>query len=161
MSSVDEKPIMPPDQYCSKPVRLEVHRIHPDAKMPFRARPTDAGYDIASIENLDIPANCTRTVRTGIKIAAPPGWYYTIDGRSGLRLVGVEPDRGIIDATYCGEVVVSLVNSTSELYKVKKGQRIAQILLHRQYDADFVEVESFSSEYNQRGEKGFGSTGQM
>lgn len=152
---------MRPNPYHNGPIRLEVQRIHPDAKMPFRARPTDAGYDLYSIEEKELPPGKATPVHTGIKIAAPPGWYYTIDGRSSLWMIGVEPNRGIIDSTYCGEVLVSLVNFAGEPYKVKKGERIAQVILHRQYDAEFEEVENFSPEYNQRGEQGFGSTGKM
>lgn len=142
-------------------VRLEVQLIDPDAQMPYRARSTDAGYDIFSIEEKVLLPGRSTTVKTGIKIAAPPGWYYTIDGRSSLWIIGVEPNRGIIDSTYCGEVVVNLVNYGSEPYYVKKGERIAQIILHKQYDAEFEKVTEFSPEYNQRGEKGFGSTGKM
>lgn len=161
MKDTIENMVTIPNPYYIGPVRMEVQRIDPNAKMPFRARPTDAGYDISSIEEKEIPPGEARLVKTGIKITAPPGWYYTIDGRSSLWMVGVEPNRGIIDSTYCGEVVVSLVNFGSEPYQVKKGERIAQVILHRQYDAEFVEVEKFSPEYNQRGEKGFGSTGKM
>ncbi len=161
MTGTTEKPLTRPNPYYNGPVRLEIQRIHSDAKMPFRARATDAGYDISSIEDIDLPPGKATLVHTGIKIAAPPGWYYTIDGRSSLWMVGVEPNRGIIDSTYCGEVVVSLVNFAGEPYKVKKGERIAQVILHRQYDAEFEEVTAFSPEYNQRGEKGFGSTGKM
>ncbi len=142
-------------------VRLEVQRVHPDAKLPFRARGTDAGYDISSIEDKVLLPGTSTPVKTGIKIAAPPGWYYTIDGRSSLWIIGIEPNRGIIDSTYCGETVVSLINFGKEPYNVKKGERIAQVLLHRQYDGEFAEVEEFSPEYNQRGEKGFGSTGKI
>lgn len=141
------------------PVRLEVQLITPLAKLPFRNRDTDAGYDLYSIEKIIISPNRTVEISTGIKIAAPPGWYYTIEGRSSLKKVGVVPHRGIIDSTYCGEVIVRLINFSDEPYAVGVGDRVAQIILHRQYDANFEVVEQFSSLYNQRGEKGFGSTG--
>jgi len=140
-------------------VRLEVKFIHPDAKLPFRKRETDCGYDIYSIENKELTPNTATIVKTGILISAPPGFYYTIEGRSGLWMRGIFPNRGIIDATYTGEVVVSLVNVNDEPYQVAKGDRIAQIILHKQYDAEFRLVEDFSSCYNQRGESGFGSSG--
>ena len=145
-------------------VRMEVKLEHPLAKLPFRARETDAGYDIFAVpppnggEIVLAPGRAT-IVYTGIKIAAPPGYYYTIEGRSSLWSKGIVPNRGIIDSTYCGEVVVSLVNFTDQPFPIAVGQRIAQIILHRQYDAAFVEVEEFGPEYNQRGEQGFGSTG--
>ena len=98
-------------------------------------------------------------IRTGIKIAAPPGFYYTIEGRSSLWMKGIFPNRGIIDATYCGEVIVSLVNVTDKEFYINMSDRIAQLILHRQYDANFNLVEKFSPIYDQRGEDGFGSSG--
>lgn len=140
-------------------VRLEVQLIDDKAKIPFRKRNTDAGYDLYSIEDVAIKSGMSKIIRTGIKISCPPGFYYTIEGRSSLWIQGVFPNRGIIDATYTGEVVVSLVNVSEEPFKISCGDRIAQIILHKQYDADFVLVGSFSPEYSRRGINGFGSTG--
>lgn len=148
-----------PNPCFNGPVRLEVQLTTPLAKLPFRDRATDAGYDLYSIEDATVPPGRVVIISTGIKIAAPPGWYYTIEGRSSLKKIGVVPHRGIIDSTYCGEVIVRLMNFSEEPYVVSVGDRIAQILLHRQYDANFEMVEHFSPLYNQRGEKGFGSTG--
>lgn len=140
-------------------VRLEVQLINEFAKLPFRKRTTDAGYDLYSIENIKLQPGRATIVRTGIIIACPPGFYYTIDGRSSLWRQGIFPNRGIIDATFTGEVVVSLVNVSDSIFNVSRGDRIAQIILHRQYDADFIEVQQFSQMYNQRGTDGFGSSG--
>jgi dUTP pyrophosphatase len=141
-------------------IPLEVVLEHPDAKLPFRKRPTDAGYDIYSVEEKTLIPGRATVVCTGIHISAPAGFYYTIEGRSSLwRFERVFPNRGIIDATYTGEVVVSLVNVGEKPYHVKVGDRIAQIILHRQYDAEFRVVTEFSPAYNQRGNDGFGSSG--
>ena len=72
---------------------------------------------------------------------------------------GIFPNRGIIDSTYCGEVVVSLINVTGHDFSIGLHDRIAQLLLHRQYDANFVPVDNFSPIYDQRGKDGFGSSG--
>ena len=140
-------------------VVLEARIIHPAAKIPSRKRNTDAGYDIYSVESLDLRPNRATIVRTGIQISAPPGYYYTIEGRSSLWSQGVFPNRGIIDSTFCGELVVSLVNVNADVFRVESGDRIAQIILSKQYDAQFTIVEQFSEDYNQRGTNGFGSTG--
>lgn len=140
-------------------VKLEVRLIEQKAKLPYRKRDTDVGYDIYSIEDKIIPPKGAAIIRTGIQISAPPGYYYTIEGRSSLWSRGVFPNRGIIDSTYCGEVVVSLVNVNDDAFTVSEGDRIAQIILGKQYDAQFECVEQFSPEYNQRGTDGFGSTG--
>jgi dUTP pyrophosphatase len=128
-------------------------------KMPFRGRDTDAGYDLYAAEDALLQPGRSTMVRTGIIIAAPPGYYYTIEGRSSLWMRGIFPNRGIVDSTYCGQLVVSLINVTDKVFEVKCHDRIAQIILHPQYDADFQIVDQFSDAYNQRGKNGFGSSG--
>lgn len=140
-------------------VQLQAKLLEPQAKLPFRARDTDAGYDLYSIQDATLQPGRATIVRTGIAISAPAGYYYTIEGRSSLWIQGIFPNRGIIDATFCGELVVSLVNTRQESYRVKQGDRIAQLLLHRQLHAHFQLVQDFSDSYNQRGQLGFGSTG--
>lgn len=140
-------------------IRAEYKFVHEDAKLPFRKRETDAGYDIYSIEDVVVPPHGMANVRTGIIIAVPYGYYFTVDGRSGIAMEGVVPFRGTIDATYCGELKVALENISDTPYYVKKHDRIAQIVLHRQLHMDFTQVETFSPEYNQRGTAGFGSSG--
>jgi dUTP pyrophosphatase len=140
-------------------VKLETKLIHGDAKLPFRKRTTDAGWDLYSVENVAIEPQSTTNVHTGICISAPEGYYYTIEGRSSMFMQGITPNRGIIDATYCGEVIVSLVNMSDKEYKVIVGDRIAQIILHKYYNAEFFVVDEFSPDYNKRGTAGFGSSG--
>ena len=140
-------------------VNLQVRLIDPAARIPSRTRTTDAGYDIYSIEHKVLQPKTATIIRTGVQIAAPPGYYYTIEGRSSLWSRGVFPNRGIIDATFCGELVVSLVNVNDTTFEIQSGDRIAQIILSKQYDADFEVVAEFGPLYNQRGNNGFGSTG--
>jgi len=142
-----------------QPVKLETKLIDSEAKLPFRKRTTDAGWDLYSVEDAIIKPQTTKNVHTGICISAPEGYYYTIEGRSSMFMQGITPNRGIIDATYCGEVIVSLVNISDEEYKVVVGDRIAQIILHKCYDAEFFVVDEFSPNYNKRGTAGFGSSG--
>jgi dUTP pyrophosphatase len=141
------------------PIRLEAKLIHPDAKLPFRKRITDAGHDIYSIEDVVIKAHDMIDVRTGLIVSAPSGYYITVDGRSGMSLHGVMPFRGIIDSGYCGEMKVALMNVSNKDYHVKKHDRIAQIILHKHYQFDVTEVENFSKDYNTRGDVGFGFSG--
>ena len=140
-------------------VRIEIRKLVSEAQIPFRKRKTDAGYDLYSIEDAWLQPGLAAIVKTGLAIAAPPGFYYTIEGRSSLWMQGIFPNRGIIDSTYCGETVVSLVNVSGEPFKINKGDRVAQIILHRQYDANFAPVDEFSALYNARGTDGFGSSG--
>ena len=140
-------------------IRLEMQLLHSDAKIPSRSRVTDAGYDLYSIEKVILPPQVATIIRTGVKISAPPGYYYTIEGRSSLWSKGIFPNRGVIDATFTGEIVVSLINVNNEDYIVNIGDRIAQILIHEQHSAYFDVVAEFSPEYNVRGVNGFGSSG--
>lgn len=140
-------------------IRMEVQITHPLAKMPYRKRDTDAGYDLFSIENLFILPGESRIVATGLKVSCPPGYFYTIEGRSSVYLQGILPNRAIIDSTYTGEITVTLYNSSSVQYHVQIGDRIAQIILSKQFDMEFDKVEDFSPEYSVRGVEGFGSTG--
>ena len=140
-------------------IRMEVRLVDSNAKLPYRSRGTDVGYDIYSVECVDLLPQSATLVKTGIQISAPPGYYYTIEGRSSLWSQGIFPNRGIIDSTYCGDVLISLVNVNNTKFCVNIGDRIAQIILHKQYDAEFAVVQEFSDLYNQRGTNGFGSTG--
>ena len=140
-------------------VKMQVRLIDAKAKLPTRTRTTDAGYDIYSIEDAVLMPKTATIIKTGIQISAPPGYYYTIEGRFSLWSKGIFPNRGIIDSTFCGELVVSLVNVNDMPFNVMSGDRIAQIILAKQYDAQFELVSEFSPEYNQRGVNGFGSTG--
>jgi dUTP pyrophosphatase len=141
------------------PVRIEHQLIHPDAKTPSRTRDTDAGHDLYSIEHAVIKPGTTMSIRTGIVMVVPRGFYMTVEGRSSLFKHGIIPARGIIDATYTGEMIVSLTNQSYEDYEIRVGDRIAQLITHRCYDLDIAVVEEISPEYNIRGMFGFGSSG--
>ena len=149
--------------------RMECKLLEPDAKFPYRKRETDAAYDIFSYEDVELPPvnrdnpdhhrKTLVMVSTGIALSAPPGFYFTIEGRSGLGMAEVVPFRGIIDATYTGELRIGLTNYSDKPYHVKKYERIAQVIVHRQIDMEIVVVDEFSPEYDQRGQAGFGSSG--
>lgn len=140
-------------------LRFEYKLVHPDAKLPFRKRDTDAGWDLASIEDAVIQPHGTINVKTGLKIACPPGTYFTINGRSSMWVNGVTPYRAIIDAGYNGDLMIALMNISDKPYHIKKGDRIAQMIAHQHHDVHFECVEKFSPDYDIRGEAGFGSTG--
>lgn len=140
-------------------VRAEYKLIHPNGKKPFRKRLTDAGYDVHAVTKYIIEPRSTTTIETGLILTVPPGYYYTIEGRSSLWKRGIFPNTGIIDATYTGQMLISMVNVSDQQYTFEEGDRIAQVILQRQYHIDFVEVEEFSPEYSLRGSNGFGSSG--
>ena len=140
-------------------VRLEWKKLHPNAVIPTRKRNTDAAYDITAVADVEIQPRAVVDIPTGVAVACRAGWYYTLDGRSSLILAGLIPYRGTIDAGYIGELKVCLVNISDKPYTVHKGDRIAQMTIHKVIDGDFVEVEEFSDEYSVRGTNGWGSSG--
>jgi dUTP pyrophosphatase len=109
--------------------------------------------------DVEIPARGTATVETGIKVSPPDDHYYTVEGRSSLWMQGIIPFRGIIDGTYQGPLKIVLMNSTTTPYQVHKGERVAQIIIHKTIHADFVIVDEFSPVEEGRQNNGFGSTG--
>lgn len=128
-------------------------------KLPTKSRKSDAGYDVYSAEDGVIPAGGFRNFHTGIRVACPLGWFYSVRGRSGLGFKNIQPFIGTLDATYNGELKILLLNHSTEDYNVNKGDRIAQIIFEKQHEIIPVEVEEFSDEYDVRGTSGFGDSG--
>ena len=128
-------------------------------RIPTRKRSTDAGYDVYAAEGGTILPGESKNFHTGIRVAVQPGWFYSVRGRSGLGFKNIQPFIGTIDATYNGELLILLMNTGNEAHTVHKGDRIAQIIFEEQIHAEFIEVEEFSDDYNQRGVAGFGSSG--
>lgn len=139
--------------------RIECKLLDDNAVLPKRSNSFDAGYDLTAIENVTLKPGKITNIRTGVVMSAPEGYYFTVEGRSSLFKRGIFPARGIIDSTYTGEMLVALVNFSDEDYKIEKGNRIAQIILHSYLVFDAVMIDNFSESYSHRGEKGFGSTG--
>lgn len=142
-----------------KNVRLEYKLIMPTAEVPTRNLKTDAAFDLYAAENVSVMPHDYTYIRIGLKCAAPPGFYYTIMGRSGLLNKGIMALHGLIDATYTGEVIVGLYNMSGNVFKVNVGDRIAQMLVHEMVVPTLEEVKKFSKEYDQRGTAGWGSSG--
>jgi dUTP pyrophosphatase len=140
-------------------VRAECKLLDIDAKLPTRKRITDAAYDLYSIENIIIPAHGFRPINTNAIVVVPPGYYITIEARSGLAAKGITPTRGIIDATYTDKIIIILNNNSDEPYIVNKGDRVAQMLINKQIHLRYEMVDQFSNDYNIRGNAGWGSGG--
>jgi len=140
---------------------LPIQRLHPDAVIPTRANPGDAGYDLTSVSEVRIFAGGRAMVSTGLAVAIPPGHYGRIAPRSGLAAKnGIMILGGVIDAGYRGEVKVLVLNTDlSKPFDVAPGVRIAQLILERISTPEVVEVEALDA--SERGAAGFGSSGGM
>ena len=138
---------------------LEYKLLLPEAHVPTRSRDTDAGHDLYSAEEKLIKPKSGVNIRTGIAISAPPGYYYTIEGRSSMWQKGIMQFSGIIDGTYTGELHVGLLNISDYSFLAKPGDRIAQMIIHKIIQGGFNKVDEWSKNYSLRGEAGWGSSG--
>jgi dUTP diphosphatase len=141
-------------------LRLKVKLLHPAARLPQRAHPGDAGADLFSVEEVTIPAGERRDVGTGLALAIPGGHAGFVQPRSGLAFrhgIMVVNSPGLIDAGYRGEVRVSLYNSGNEPFVVGVGERIAQLVVQRVEEPDFIQAAELPETV--RGDGGFGSSG--
>ena len=139
---------------------LGFKRIHPDAVLPAYAHPSDAGMDVRSIEELVIPAGKRALVHTGLVVLLPPLYEAQVRPRSGLALkfgVTVLNTPGTIDSGYRGEIGVILANFGDADFIVKKGDKIAQLVIAPVTQPEVCEVSEIDE--TDRGAGRFGSTG--
>ncbi len=130
--------------------------------MPEYATVQSAGMDLrANIdESITLHPMERKLIPTGLHIALPAGFEAQIRPRSGLALkkgITVLNSPGTIDADYRGEVMVLLINFSQEDFVINDGERIAQMVIARHEQADFIEVEALDE--TERGEGGYGHTG--
>ncbi len=141
-------------------MQLRVKRLSSSATLPVRAHPADAGLDLHSAVDLDILPGETRLVGTGLALELPPGTEAQVRPRSGLALtysVTVLNTPGTIDEGYRGEVGVILINHGQRVFEVRRGMKVAQLVVQPTLAVEIVAVDALSD--TSRGERGFGSTG--
>ena len=139
---------------------LRFRKVHPDAVLPSYAHPSDAGMDVRSVEDLTIAPGKRALVHTGLVMLLPPKYEAQVRPRSGLALkrgVTVLNTPGTIDSGYRGEVGVILANFGEDDFQVKKGDKIAQIVIAPVTQPEIVETTEVDE--TDRGSGGFGSTG--
>jgi len=135
-----------------------IKQLVPEAIIPARGSDGAAGYDISSVVDTVVPALGRTAVATGLAIRVPEGTYGRVAPRSGLAYKhGIDVLAGVIDEDYRGEVKVILYNTSERDYIIKKGDRIAQLILEKIVTPDVALV--LELEDTERGVGGFGSTG--
>ena len=143
-------------------VDVAIELCHPDAKMPEYARLGDSGMDISAIEDMKLLPGQTVIVKTGLKLAIPEGYEIQIRPRSGLSFktpLRIPNSPGTIDSGYRDELgIIMQNNSANERYLIRKGERIAQMVLQRVPAIQWRQVASVSDIGEDRG-GGFGSSG--
>jgi dUTP pyrophosphatase len=138
-------------------MELKIKRIHPEAKLPSYGHKGDAGLDLFSCADYVLGAGEVKAIQTGIKVAIPRGYVGLIWDKSGISLKGVHKLAGVVDAGYRGEVQVVMINLRNAPYEIKKGMKIAQMLVQPISEVEVIEAEDLDDTL--RGEDGFGSTG--
>ena len=137
---------------------FRVKRLSPHAILPIRATNGAAGYDLTAVDDCVIAARGKAMVSTGLAIAVPHGTYGRIAPRSGLAWkYCIDVGAGVVDEDFRNCVMVILFNHSDYPVELKRGDRIAQLVLEKIETPVVVEVESL--EDTRRGLGGFGSTG--
>ena len=140
---------------------ISILRLDPGLPLPSYAHLGDAGADLYAREDVSLKPGERRLVPTGVALALPDGYVALVHPRSGLAHrsgLSIVNAPGTIDAGYRGEVQVCLVNlDPATPIELRRGDRIAQLVIQRFETATFVEVDDLPD--SSRGAGGYGSTG--
>ncbi len=140
---------------------VRTRRLDPSLPLPSYAHPGDAGADLVSRVDVTLAPGQRVLVPTGLAIALPDGYAAFTHPRSGLAArhgITIVNAPGTVDAGYRGELLVNLVNlDPEEPFEVRRGDRIAQLVIQRVAEVDFVDVDSLPE--SSRGETGHGASG--
>ncbi len=141
---------------------IPLRRLDPGAGLPSYAREGDAGADLMATRDVLLRAGGGRAlVATGVALAIPPGYAGFVQPRSGLALghgVTCLNTPGLIDSGYRDEIKVLMVNTDPSVdYQVRRGDRIAQLVIQAVVTASFEVVEDLPA--SQRDQGGFGHSG--
>ncbi len=140
---------------------MQVLRLDPDLPLPTYAHPGDAGADLLTAVDVTLAPGERALVPTGIAMAVPEGYVALVHPRSGLAVrhgLSIVNSPGTVDSGYRGEIKVLLVNQDPrETIELRRGDRMAQLVLQRVERAGFVEVDALPG--SARGDGGYGSTG--
>lgn len=142
-------------------VTVPLLRLDPDLPPPAYAHPGDAGADLRSRADVTLGPGERCLVPTGVALALPEGYVGLVHPRSGLAArhgVTVVNAPGTVDAGYRGEILVNLLNTDREhAVELRRGDRIAQLVVQRVSHATFVDVDSLPDSV--RGATGHGASG--
>lgn len=159
-SSVDPHFAVGGIEYVEPKLRFQRLPLGAGLPIPAYAKAGDAGLDLAAAEDAIVGVGELVPVPTGFAVAIPAGHFGMVVPRSGLvrkHRIGVANSPGIIDSGYRGEIVVLLENRGDQFFEVRRGERIAQLLVLP--FSDFERAEVAELDQTERGASGFGSTG--
>lgn len=141
--------------------KVKITVTEPDL-VPAYAKWGDAGADLRAAEDIVLWPGNRKLVRTGVCLELPEHLVALVHPRSGLALkngITVLNTPGTVDSGYRGEIAVILYNAGEKNFEVRRGDRIAQLVIQEYVRAEFEVVETAELEVSERGAGGFGSTG--
>lgn len=141
-------------------MKIKIKKLNPEAIIPHYEHEGDAGMDVYSCESYILKPGERRLISTGLSFEIPKGFEIQVRPKSGLALnhgLTIPNSPGTLDSGYRGELKVILLNTSNINYEIKKGEKIAQIILARYEQAEIHLVSELSE--TSRGAGGFGSTG--
>lgn len=127
------------------------------AYMPTRAHSMDAGLDLYSPVDVLLMSQASAVIDTGVHVELPPGSVGFLKSKSGLNVRHGILGEGVIDAGYTGSIRVKLYNHSGDTYKIRRGDKITQLVILPVILPELEQVDSL--EDTERGCGGFGSTG--
>ena len=141
-------------------INIKIKLLNESAILPEKQHDSDAGYDLYSIEDVVLKPNQIYKVKTGISIQIPNNYGGLVLPRSGLSSkhgISLINTPGLIDSGYRGELLIPLINHSSNEYKINQHERVAQLIL---IETPEVKIEVTNDlDDSDREAKGFGSTG--
>ena len=140
-------------------LKINVLKLHPEAKLPSQVYNTDSGFDLVALDDGVQGPEGYIVYQTGIAVQLPEGYAFQIRPRSSIRKYDLIlcNSPGTIDQSYTGQLLINFKPIKSNGNYYKKGDKIAQLVLEKIYPVEFVEVKQL--EPTHRGDGGFGSTG--
>lgn len=141
-------------------MKLKVKKLNPEAKLPSKGHPGDAGIDFFAVETAVFSPNAQVNVKTGVAVEIPDGFVGLIWDKSSISFnKGLKVMGGVIDSGYRGEIIMSLYNTSSKEQIIEKGQKVAQMIIQKFEDCSIE--EAFEMSETVRGEGREGSTGNI
>ena len=141
-------------------LKVQYYSNDPEFTVPTIAYGDDAGYDLYSAETITILPHSCEGVNCKFNMAIPQGYFGKIYSRSGLvKRKSITAEGGVLDSGFRGDVFVFLFNHGAELFTVKPGDKIAQLVFMKKETVEFVKVDDFFKlGKSERGTLGFGSS---
>lgn len=132
-------------------------KLDDGAFLPERAHEADAGYDIMTPKDFDIPAGGCAIINTGVHVMIPEGYVGFLKSKSGLNVKYNVSGEGVIDASYTGSIVVKLYSHNGIMKRFHKGDKVIQLVILPIITPELRVVDDLPE--TDRGSNGFGSTG--